>query len=56
MLITVGYTDAAICYENNDLATKSDNLLGFNRMSLLILYNKECTPYPSTETAYINSS
>jgi hypothetical protein len=55
MQIIVSYTDVAICYEH-DLPTKSDNLLGGNRMSLLILYNKECTPYPSTETAYINAS
>jgi len=54
--IIVSYTDVAICFEHNDLATKSDNLLGGNRMSLLIPYNKECTAYPSTETAYINPS
>jgi hypothetical protein len=56
MQIIVSYTDVAICYEHNDLSTKTDNLLGGNRMSLLTLYNKECTPYPSTETAYINAS
>lgn len=48
MQIIVSYTDVAICDEHNDLATKSDNFLGGNRMSLLILYNKVYTAYPST--------
>jgi len=56
MQIIDSYTDGAIRYENNDLSANSGNLLGGNRMSLLILYNKECTPYSSTETAYINAS
>jgi hypothetical protein len=38
MQVIVSYTDVAICYRCNGLATKSDNLLGGIRMSLLILY------------------
>jgi hypothetical protein len=54
--INVSYTNVPIRYEHNDLATKSDNLLGGNKMSLIILYNTECTAYPPTETTYINAS
>jgi hypothetical protein len=56
MQIIVSYTDVVIYYRHNGLATKSYNLLGGNTMSLLILYIKACTTYPSTETAYIIAS